>query len=593
MKFWSFVRRVPFAALIAIFFCVLVGVRVQMMWGYSALFDCDGCLVIPSLLSEAQLLLGLVCADLAARRWLGRGAWAVRVLVLCCLLIWLLDAWVRANFHVRLDWREVRKFWQELGSAEFFLRVFLSQGLAKLMLSVLGVVAALWAALGYLRQQRIREPAWLLPLTGLLLALILLAAPERHYHHMNLRNALEAFVDPPTLYREYSADWVEQQRPRLRAAVAASRTCTAQASVDPKPTQIVLVVVESLSNYQSQAFGGIRDWTPQLDRWASKGRRFAHFLANGKTTEDGLFALLTGRPPLLQSGRKTVYESDLEVSRPTLPHVLEQAGYAAAFMTTGNLAFMQKGAWLERVGFPIISGHDAPFYDGMPRYQFDAPEDAALYGHARQWMQAQVQPYLLVLETVSTHQPFFDPVEKKPSIEGAFRYADAALGDFLEQLEREGFFDNGLVIVTGDHRAMVPATVQERQQMGENHLSRVPLLLLGASAGIGEESGYFSQQDLLPSLQQLLLPGETCLYPGQSLWGAGPGAVPAECVFTNRAPHPDREFLQCGEQTYELRLDAQDTHYVGKAGPEAYLDAVHAQRVPELMRPPVAASRQP
>ncbi|NMM78833.1 hypothetical protein B2J89_19460 [Acidovorax sp. SRB_24] len=576
----------PFAALVASIFVLLVCMRLKMMQDYSVMLDCGNCLVYPSLWHETQLMLGMLCVDLAARRWLARGAWLVRLLLLACLLIWVLDFWVLKSFLVRLDWREAQKFWRDIDSAGFFLRLFASQALWRVMVSALGVLVVLCVAVGYLRQGRLRHPGWLLPLAGGLFGLSLLFGPEPHFHYVYVRNALAAFIDPSTLYREYSAPWVEQHTPRLRKA-AGAKICTAQFVSGPRPVQVVLVVVESLSSYQSQAFGGIHDWTPQLDRWSAKGRRFTHFLANGKTTEDGLFALLTGRPAILQSGRKTVYESDLDPARPTLPQLLYQAGYVTAFMTTGNLAFMQKGVWLEQIGFQTISGHDAPFYDGMPRYHFDAPVDAALYGNARQWMRKQAeQPYFLVLETVSSHQPYFDPIRQKSSIEGAFRYTDAALGDFLDQLEADGFFENGLVIVTGDHRAMVPSSAQERERLGEDHLSRIPLLMLGHSAPAGRERGYFSQQDLLPSLQQQLLRGETCRYPGQGLWNEGHTAA-AKCVFTARAQHPDSVFMQCGERVREVRLEAEDTHFVGLQGPTPYLDAIHVQRMPVHLRPPL------
>lgn len=576
-------RSIPFAALMILVFALLAGLRLVMMQDYSVMLDCESCLVYPSLWYEVQLLLGLCCADLLARRWAPRMAWAVRVLILGVLLICALDGWVLKSFLVRLDWREALKFWGDLDAGLFFLRLLASHAWWKVAAVALGAAALLYALVGYVFERR-SFPRSCLWVSGALLALSVVMAPQRQYHDIYVRHALAAFVDPPSLHREYSAAWVQAQTPRLREA-ATQRICTPEPVMTSRPAQVVLVVVESLSSYQSQAFGGIHDWTPQLDRWSQKGRRFTHFLANGKTTEDGLFALLTGRAPILQSGRRTIYESDLDPARPALPQLLSQQGYSTAFLTTGNLGFMQKGVWLEQVGFQTISGHDDPFYVGMPRYHFDAAEDSALYARAVQWMQQQSQqPYFLVLETVSSHQPYFDPVAKKPSMEGAFRYTDDALGKFLDQLESDGFLEQGLVIVTGDHRAMVPASVQEREALGVDHLSRVPLLMLGASAEVAQESGRFSQLDLLPSLQQLLLPGQTCRYTGQGIWNTG-SMAPASCTFMVRAQDPDKEFVQCGEQVFQVLLDAEHTQYRGLQGPRPYLDAIHVQRVPVHQKP--------
>lgn len=570
-------RRVPFAILMALVFCLMEGAQLLALREYSLMLDCGGCLERGAFWRELELLLWLICADLVARRWLPRWAWLVRVLVVGVLVICVLDWWVQKNFFMRLDWREVQKFWGELDSAAFFLRLLTQQVWWK----ALGVVCAAVAMLGvcacYVLQRR-QFPGWCLAVALPLLLLCLWLSPGPQYHEVYVRHALSAFFNPPTVHRVYSPAWIDQNMPRLRD-VARQRVCVKPAVAQPRPDKVVLVVVESLSNYQSRAYGGVHDWTPQLDRWSARGRQFTHFLANGKTTEDGLFALLTGQIPIVQNGQRNMYASGLEPARPTLPQILHEAGYHTAFMTSGNLSFMDKQTWLQKVGFQTISGHDDPFYEGLPRYHFDAAWDEALYAHALQWMRQQQGPYFLVLETVSTHQPYFDPVAKKNSMEGAFRYADAALGDFLDTLERDGFLADGLVIVTSDHRAMVPASAQERQQLGEDHLSRVPLLMLGYKVGVAQESGAFSQQDLLPSLQHLLVPEEVCLYPGQGLLWNMPGAAPAQCIFMVRAQAPDSEFLRCEGKTFEIRLDGENTQYVGEQGPSQYIDAVHVQRL--------------
>lgn len=573
----SRLQRLPAAFWLALLFCVLKGVRLSVLSAYSRMLDCSGCLEYTAFWRELELFLWLVCADLAGRRYFPRGAGWVRGAVVVALLVSALDLWVQKNFLVRLDWREAQKFWGELDSAAFFLRLLGNQGWEMVAGATAATLVFLGVAGWYVWQPMV-YPRWGLPAGVSLLLLCVLLRPAPPFHEVHLRHAVAAFFDPPSVGRAYAASWVENNTARLSKTVAPSLCVQPKRSYVKPPSKVVMVVVESLSNYQSQAYGGIHDWTPQLDRWAAKGRQFTHFLANGKTTEDGLFALLTGQMPIVQNGRSTMYASELVASRPTLPQVLAKAGYHTGFMTSGNLSFMEKQGWLEKIGFQMISGHDAPFYDGMQRYHFDAPWDEALYEHARQWMGQQEAAYFLVLETVSSHQPYFDPIAKKTSIEGAFRYADAALGDFLDTLEQEDFFSDGLVVVTSDHRAMVPTSLQERQQMGEALFSRVPLLILGGSVSVGQERRAFSQQDLLPSLQYGLAQEETCLYPGQGVWST-PEALPAQCIFAVQAPVPSSEFLYCGNKTFEVRLDGEETQYVGAPGLPNYLDAIHAQRL--------------
>lgn len=123
----------------------------------------------------------------------------------------------------------------------------------------------------------------------------------------------------------------------------------------------------------------------------------------------------------------------------------------------------------------------------------------------------------LTLETVSSHQPFYDPVSGRISTEGTFRYTDAALGRFLDRLQATGFLKDGLLIVTSDHRAMTPATAQERAHMGPRRLSRIPLLLdKGVPVGKEEQTLTRSQQDLPPSLATLLTGQAPCTPPWQA-----------------------------------------------------------------------------
>ena len=86
---------------------------------------------------------------------------------------------------------------------------------------------------------------------------------------------------------------------------------------------------------------------------------------------------------------------------------------------------------MSNLGFEHIEGNEHPYYVDEKRYAFDAPSDAALYGRGLQWMEAAQGPYLLVLETVTTHQPYVDPDSGERSLEKTMRFADRAFGEFL------------------------------------------------------------------------------------------------------------------------------------------------------------------
>ncbi|HRP19775.1 MAG TPA: LTA synthase family protein [Alicycliphilus sp.] len=557
---------------------VAVGWRAWYAVQFSQLLDCGNCLVAPAIFNEAQPFLMLLCLAWATSRWLPHAAIAVRAATVAVLCLSWADIAAQRAFATRLSWYEVRKFWNEAGTLLDFAAI-IATGIPQALLATLGITAVLLILGRYLARQG-ANPSGRVAAWGACLLTAGLLVPGADTHRYYVRGSLSTFMQTPTRHTPYPADWRTNHGGELQSPQG--QTChPPQAPLGVN--RVVLIVVESLSSYQSQGYGGIYDWTPRLDEWARKGWKFTRFLANGKTTEDGLYALLTGHNPIPAPGLDSIYAQPLDGSA-TLPAMLARHGFHTAFLTSGDLGFMQKGAWLNRVGFDEIEGHEAPFYDGHQRYHFGAVQDDVLYGRALQWMADRTQgtpaPYLLVLETVSSHQPYYDPVHRRISTEGAFRYTDAALGRFIDRLHATGFLDTGLLIVTSDHRAMVPATADERSNMGRRHLSRIPLLLLGQGipAGRTEAAHAYSQQDLLPSLAAMLTGQAPCTPPWQGIFTPTMAAPPA-CVASSRAPQPDSIFLQCGKQDREVRLDAQHTRYLHSPGDPAYLRLIHAQRL--------------
>jgi lipoteichoic acid synthase len=136
----------------------------------------------------------------------------------------------------------------------------------------------------------------------------------------------------------------------------------------PKPHNIILLMVESLSSYQSKLFSDIGNWTPHLDAIARDNIYFKNFYANGFTTEDGQIALLTGLPPnyapsSYSDGGRTFFRGYYGFSN-SLPNILKGQGYTTEFLTNGNLEYSNIGEWAESIAFDYIEGHDHPYYDG-------------------------------------------------------------------------------------------------------------------------------------------------------------------------------------------------------------------------------------
>jgi lipoteichoic acid synthase len=190
------------------------------------------------------------------------------------------------------------------------------------------------------------------------------------------------------------------------------------------------------------------------------------------------------------------------------------------------------------------------------------------------------RPFFASLLTVSSHPPFIDPERHQRGEENVIRYVDRELGRFHRQLEAAGFFANGLLLITGDHRAMTPVSAAEARDHGERALSRVPLIVAGRSAlAPGRHDVMAQQADLVDSLG-VLLGDEYCRDPDRGVFLASP---PAEPRFVIHVRGDRRSWLSVytAQGDAILRLDGDRTGWLGAppAGGDAIVHHVNGGRI--------------
>lgn len=556
---------------------VLRALKVEAVFGPNA--NCGGCMGRAAIGHDAWLLaLGLGCVALGL--WLHRG-WLrglAMLLAVLLLLLMLADFSIISVLNTRLYLLDVFKFGAEWNATERFAGAILQQQpvlLPALALLGLGVlVLSLWP-----QPRRPRHAVGLAGCAALMLAAATVlgsAAPA----HVNG----DAFMNLWQLHREqgvsqtYSAGFVRALGERLQAPAL-----QCEPGQQRRPPVLVLIW-ESLSTYHSalgQGEGGT-SWVPEFDAIARDNTWFSAFHANGFTTDHGLIALIAGEYPLPQPGRYASLKAFTGFEDPAAaaPRRLREHGYWSGFFTTGDLGFLDKPSWLRALEFDHWEGHEHAFYEGMPRGPFAAAEDRALYNRVLQWMDsAPAQPWLAFLLNVESHPPFVDRDTGALSEEAAFRRADRAFGEFYRALAARGFFDDGVLIVLGDHRSMTPLWPQERARFGESALARVPMLVAGAS-GLprGEIAAAFQQADLLPSLQQLVAE-ESCHRADQGRFLRVDPQPPAVVVHV-RGDQRSRIDLYSAAGEGALLLRGDDSQLIGALPPDAaqFVDRLHAAR---------------
>jgi hypothetical protein len=540
----------------------------KLLWAEAAsraVLGCQWCAAHKAVPHELQWLMGLLLLHLASLALRANAKWAaaaLRLVVLAAVLA-AADLFVLQQFLTRLTYGEAMKFVGEPQAVRGFVAHLAPLTAALALAAAAAGLFVAWAYVGDGGRAGRRSPLW--PAAAAMAGMIGAAAAKVDDQHTPyLQNSVEAFFASQSRQREYSAGFAARVRPRAPDP----ERCFDGLATRP---DIVVLMVESLSMYHSQRLSGLANWTPELDRIGAAGTTFRSFFANGIISEQGFIALLTGEPPIERPGwrGRTLYEAFM-ATPDTVPKLLKRSGYEARFISGFNLDFPGMHPWLRAVGFDRVEGQEAPFFAGKStvRLHFDSVPDELLFERLLHELSLpRTAPLFLTSFTQSTHHPYTDPSTGARTEEAAFRYADRALGRFVDALRERRYFDQGYLLIVGDHRAMQPMGSRERQRFGDRGFARVPMVVLGPGQPAPHVvAAAFSQTDLLPTLRHLVGRERACLAPDQGIFLPTERAAPA-CIYTLRPYNPNRVYAHCGGTDAVVELDGDQTRYVGPPPP--------------------------
>lgn len=351
---------------------------------------------------------------------------------------------------------------------------------------------------------------------------------------------------------------------------------------------IIVLSVESLSSYHSKRLGGPWDATPMLDKLMDEHSYFPDFVANSFSTDGGLISLFAGRVPVPAQNRfrSSKAFAGFTPAKNNFYERLGNLGYQRSFLRTADKTFLGADIWMKELGFQEIEGAEGSFYTGFKRGQFNAVEDRVFYSRTLQWLDRRdvSRPFFLGMLTTSSHIPFVNPDTGKLDERGSIRYADAEASRFVTELQQRGFFENGVLIITGDHRAMTGLKKEEWNAYGELAYNRVPMIAIGATGlpkgpGQGRIAGQYQHTDLIPSVLGLV-DSQICLDATQGVF-LGPSPAPASVrVYTN-AVRRDLVYLSHAEGVTKLFLNGDGSELLGKTSLllNTLSNSIHQDRV--------------
>jgi hypothetical protein len=320
--------------------------------------------------------------------------------------------------------------------------------------------------------------------------------PLARYAMLNPVNLMEIVRQQPAV-SSYSEEQIEFYTSQVAEIV----------NIPGSKPNIILLVVESLSSINSTKVSGSVGFLDGFDDLADKGVLFRNFFANHQASEGGLIALLGGYPPM-HFPTATPYMFDEFAIQSSVIAEYQQEGYFTEFLTNADLGFIGLNRYLDGLGLDRSRGRDeVETMRDAPLVVQDAPSDAPLYEEALQTIQqlsSAEQTFLLTIATTSTHLPYKHPEDGPDTEEAVWDWSMQQLDGFYQLLSESVYFEDGILLVTGDHRQMRPLTESETTRYGGSARARVPLLVIGNGFSAGKiDERFFQQSDLLRMLGKI------------------------------------------------------------------------------------------
>lgn len=279
------------------------------------------------------------------------------------------------------------------------------------------------------------------------------------------------------------------------------------APVSLKGSNVVVLIVESLSQEYMGYLNPEANFTPFVNELAKKSLYFDHAYANGRQSIDALPSIFATLPSVVGEPFITSQYSSVQI--PGLGKVLVDNGYETAFFHGAKNGSMFIDSMAQLFGFQKYFGRSQfpagdKYFDGSWGI-YDEP----FLQFALEKIDTFAQPFALGVFTLSSHNPYRVPDHLKAQLpEGrhafhqSLAYADYALRKFFEEAEKKPWYKNTLFVITGDHTSESESELFKQEQS----IYRVPLMFFDPSGRLAPalSKRIVQHSDIFPTLVDLL-----------------------------------------------------------------------------------------
>lgn len=241
-------------------------------------------------------------------------------------------------------------------------------------------------------------------------------------------------------------------------------------TVEQKPN-VIFICIESLSGSFLGSMGNDKNLTPNIDALAHESIFFTNLYATGTRTVRGMEAITLSIPPT--PGRSIVKRKN-NTGLFTIGEVFKEKGYDRNFFYGGDGYFDNMNTYFGGNGFNIIDrGRGFLLDKSITTKRTNIEDDEVTFENAWGVCDTDIynkvikesdmahkagKPFFDFVMTTSNHKPYTYPegkidIPSGSSRDGAVKYTDYAIGEFLRVARTKPWFKNTVFVIMSDHCA--------------------------------------------------------------------------------------------------------------------------------------------
>lgn len=245
-----------------------------------------------------------------------------------------------------------------------------------------------------------------------------------------------------------------------------------------KGKNIIVIHAESMQKFAMDLTFNNKEVTPNLNKLANEGIFFSNFYSQVGvgTSSDAEFTFNTS---LMPSTKGTVFVNYFDRDYISIPKLLKEQGYYTYSMHANTGEFWNRNTMHKSLGYDKFYNKDSYTIDetiglGLSDKSFFRQSVDIM----KQIKEEENEPFYSLLIMLSNHTPFSDLAlmeDYKTTIDvtidnqtvtrdylnnttmgnylRSVHYADSAIGEFIDNLDKEGLLENTVLVIYGDHDA--------------------------------------------------------------------------------------------------------------------------------------------